>query len=358
MIDDWIGEKIGLGAYAALDRDTLDAYQIEALRRTIKRARKESVWYGAHLSDIDPDRDICKLTDLTKVPFMSAADLTHHGAQMLCVSASSVSRIVTLPTSGTTGIPKRVFFTSKDQELMIDYVRYGLRVMVSPRETFLILMPCERPGSVGDLVRAGLERRDVQVIAFGEPPMDGSRDREVLALIKETGAASLLAAPSTARRLAVRWMADTADRQARQPESVPLKTMLLSSEYVPPEMRVWIEALWGLKVFEHYGMTEMGLGGAMACKAREGYHPREADLFFEIVDPKTGASLPEGAWGEIVFTTLTREAMPLIRYRTGDISCWMPGSCPCGSVLRRLDRVRNRGLGKGSQERVPGDSIC
>jgi phenylacetate-coenzyme A ligase PaaK-like adenylate-forming protein len=108
-----------------------------------------------------------------------------------------------------------------------------------------------------------------------------------------------------------------------------------------------IERAWGCEVFEHYGMTEMGLGGAMACEAHDGYHPREADLLFEIVDPRTGAPLPDGEYGEIVFTTLTRTAMPLVRYRTGDMSRFIPGPCPCGSVLKRLARVADRKAAKG-----------
>ena len=80
----------------------------------------------------------------------------------------------------------------------------------------------------------------------------------------------------------------------------------------------------------------------MACRERAGYHPREADLFFEIVDPSTGEVLPDGVPGEIVFTTLTRRAMPLIRYRTGDFSRWIPEPCPCGSVLKRLGKVGDR----------------
>jgi phenylacetate-coenzyme A ligase PaaK-like adenylate-forming protein len=84
----------------------------------------------------------------------------------------------------------------------------------------------------------------------------------------------------------------------------------------------------------------------MACGERVGYHPREADILFEIIDPDTGEVMPEGEYGEIVFTTLTREAMPFIRYRTGDRSRWLPGPCPCGSVLKRLDKVGDRAAHK------------
>jgi phenylacetate-coenzyme A ligase PaaK-like adenylate-forming protein len=89
-------------------------------------------------------------------------------------------------------------------------------------------------------------------------------------------------------------------------------------------------------------MTEMGLGGGVECQARRGYHLREADMIFEIVNPATGQSVVEGEAGEVVFTTLTRHGMPLIRYRTGDISRWLTGECPCGTPLKTLERVKSR----------------
>jgi phenylacetate-coenzyme A ligase PaaK-like adenylate-forming protein len=270
---------------------------------------------------------------------MDDSDLIRSGGDMLCVPASGVSRIVTLPTSGTTGTPKRVYFTEADQELMIDYIHHGLALMADPGDLFLTLMPCERPGSVGDLVCRGVERRGVRALPYGLLPADGSKDEELLSLISDEGVTQILATASTAVRLA--------SKSAKCTESIGLKSILLSAEYVSSEARAYIENVWDCLVYEHYGMTEMGLGGAMACGTRTGYHPREADILFEIIDPKTGEVLPDGEWGEVVFTTLTREAMPFIRYRTGDISRFIPEPCPCGSILKRLDRVRDRALMKG-----------
>jgi phenylacetate-CoA ligase len=111
---------------------------------------------------------------------------------------------------------------------------------------------------------------------------------------------------------------------------------------VPSALVDELKRTWGCAVFGHYGTTEMGLGGGVECEAFSGYHLREADLLFEIVDPASGRALPKGQTGEIVFTTLTRGAMPLVRYRTGDLSRFVPEPCPCGTVLPRLAKVRGK----------------
>jgi len=125
-----------------------------------------------------------------------------------------------------------------------------------------------------------------------------------------------------------------------------IKSVLLSTDYVPDSISRAIEDAWGCKVFNHYGTTEMGLGGGVQCAAQSCYHMREADLYFEIIDPETGRPLPEGEMGEVVFTTLTRKAMPLIRYRIGDLSRFVPGGCSCGSTLRQMDIIRGRVAGR------------
>jgi len=121
-----------------------------------------------------------------------------------------------------------------------------------------------------------------------------------------------------------------------------MKSVLLSTDYVPEAIASTIESAWSCVVFNHYGMTEMGLGGGVFCEGNYGYHLREADMYFEIVDPVTGQPLPDGETGEVVFTTLTRQGMPLIRYRTGDRSRFLPGTCPCGSELKSLEKISGR----------------
>jgi phenylacetate-coenzyme A ligase PaaK-like adenylate-forming protein len=331
---------------------------------------------------------------MPELPFMTASDIVERGSEMLCVPASQVSRIVSLETSGSSeGERKSIYFTEEDQELMVDYVANGLGLMFAeddakrdcraplamtmdcqgsrvghhkeinschceersdaaihrPTQVMLILMPAERPGSIGDLVAKGVARIGVNAIPYGVAPSDGSFDDEIIELIIQRGVTSILATPQAALRLA-RKMKEAGEAGGK--EFVPaldagsIKSVLISGDYVSSEIRSEIERLWNCKVYEHYGMTEMGLGGAMACEIRDGYHIREADLYIEIIDPDTGKVVPDGEEGEIVFTTLTRQAMPLIRYRTGDISRIIPEPCPCGSILKRLARVGSRGQTK------------
>jgi len=132
----------------------------------------------------------------------------------------------------------------------------------------------------------------------------------------------------------------------QEKDRIFIKNVLLSTDHVPAALAKHLEEAWGCRVFNHYGMTEMGLGGGVECEALAGYHLREADLLFEIVDPESGEVLPEGEEGEVVFTTLTRRGMPLIRYRTGDIARFIPEPCPCGTVLKRLSPVKDRVKGR------------
>jgi len=339
IVDDWIARKIGLREGQALTRAALEAWQLHKLRETISHARAKSSFYRERLPAPRENAETpcvpASLKCLESLPLTTSVDLANAGTAMVCVPASEVGRIVTLPTSGTTGAPKRIWFTDADLELMADYIQHGLPVMTGPGDVFIVLMPCERPGSVGDLVAVGVERIGSRALRVGTIPTDGSRDEAILDLMRREGVTTGLATAHTAARLAKK-SENCAIIQKN------MRTILLSAQYVSSEEKAAIERIWDCVVYEHYGMTEMGLGGAMACEARAGYHPREADLLFEIIDPETGKVLPDGEYGEAVFTTLTRQAMPLIRYRTGDFSRWLPGNCACGSVLKRLDKIGDR----------------
>lgn len=303
------------------------SFQLERLRATVELARSRSTFYRRSLAGTP---EIESLTDLARLPFTSADDVRADPLAFVCVSQDEIQRVVTLDSSGTTGAPKRLYFTRADQELTIDFFAAGMSTFTGPGDRVLILLPGETPGSVGDLLATGLHRIGAVPIKHG-PVRDAALTREVA--IREA-ATVMVGVPTHLLRL-VR----TAPPGAPVP---PVHSVLLSTDHVPLAIVKAIETAWSCRVYNHYGMTEMGLGGGVDCVARRGYHLREADLLFEVVDPITGAVLPDGEQGEVVFTTLTRVGMPLIRYRTGDYGRWITKPCPCGTALRTLAHITTR----------------
>lgn len=316
-----------------LDLTRLRSYQLAKLNETLSWVQRRSAFYR-RLFGRGAVR-LSTLEGLQELPFTTADDLRAAPLDFVCVKPDEVERIVTLPTSGTTGPPKRLFFTAADQELTRDFFHHGMSTMVTAGDRVLILLPGSLPGSVGDLLKDGLERMGAQAIVHG-PVAD---PQDALDLIYKEQVTALVGIPVQVLRLA--RLARAEDRP--RPECI--RSVLLSTDRVPQAIVRALEETWGCLVYNHYGTTEMGLGGGVDCRARDGYHLREADLLFEVVDPSTGQPLPDGQVGEVVFTTLSREAMPLVRYRTGDLSRLIPGPCPCGTVLRRMAHVDRRVTG-------------
>jgi phenylacetate-CoA ligase len=329
-LESWIAQKIGC-SNQFLSQESLREFQLKKLKETIQRAKSDSSFYRKHLSQYDL-REIKSLEDLVELPFTTPEQLKADPLSFLCVSQGEINRVVTLPTSGTTGEPKRVFFTEADQELTIDFFQIGMSTMVEPGDRVLILLPGQRPGSVGDLLKKGLARMQVEGLIHG-PVVDV---KVTLKLMKNEDVNCVVGIPTQvlalARHYQVYW----------EGEPISLKSVLLSTDHVPDIVVKALEETWNCKVYNHYGMTEMGLGGGVDCSARQGYHLREADILFEIINLRTGLPAADGEYGEVVFTTLTRHGMPLIRYRTGDFSRIIPGSCLCGSILRRMEHVKKR----------------
>lgn len=324
-LEPWIAHKIGLTGQQ-LDIKALQAWQLKKLNETLHLASQKSIFYRRHLQGF-PNELGC-LSDLQQLPLTSAADLRANPLAFVCVSQDEIARVVTLQTSGTSGLPKRLFFTTDDQELTTDFFGVGMETLTKPGDQILILLPVEKPGSVGDLLRQGLQRVQRTPIPYGpvRDPLDA------LMQIDRLRIECLVGSPSQVLGLAQRW-----EVGMHRPRSV-----LLSTDYVPQAILNTLENSWGCQVFNHYGTTEMGLGGGVDCEVRRGYHLREADLYFEMIDPSSGKLLPPGEYGEVVFTTLTRQGMPLIRYRMGDRSRFIPGQCPCGTQLKTLEHVSGR----------------
>lgn len=330
-LEPWIANRIGMSAGSTLTRASLEHYQLARLAESVSHATSHSPFYRQHLAGYRPP---CSWDELIRLPFTAADDLRGNDLRFLCVSPADIERIVTLQSSGTTAPSKRLHFTAADLELTIDFFHHGMATLVQAGQRVLILMPGELPGSVGDLLQKGLTRLGVTGIIHGLV----TNPEETLRIIESREIDCLVGLPVQILGL------------ARHPSAALLapkriKSILVSADYASPALINVLKSAWGAPVIDHYGMTEMGLGGGVECRHCCGYHLREADLYVEIIDPLSGRPLPDGEAGEVVFTTLTRRGMPLIRYRTGDRARFLKEPCPCGTVLRRMERVSGRMAG-------------
>jgi phenylacetate-coenzyme A ligase PaaK-like adenylate-forming protein len=310
---------------------------LEALRAAVGRARRNSPYYRSLLAAF-PKGFPGSLEEYRKLPFTAPEHLSRDPISFLAVSQDEVARIVTARSSGTTGTPKRVFFTEGDLAETRSIFAEGMTALTPRGSRVLILLPGERPGSVGDLLVRGLA-----------PDMEGvlcscTDAEDTLNAMARLRPDCLVALPSQALRLA---------RHPLSPLGECLSAVLLCSDYASDSLASAVEKVWGCTAFRHYGLTETGYGGALSCGKGQGMHVMEDGFFFEIVSPDTGLPLPGGEEGEIVCTTLHAEGTPLLRYRTGDRGRFLPGACSCGSFLRRII-VRGR---SGNGLDLPGGFV-
>jgi len=307
------------------DPGSLDEYRLSALRAAVARARRNSPFFRSRLASY-PEGFPRSLGEYGALPFTTPDDLAADPYAFLAVPQDEVARIVTARSSGTTGPPKRVFFSEGDLAETRSIFAEGMTALVPRGSGVLILLPGERPGSVGDLLVRGLAP-DMEGVLCSCPDADGTLD--TIARLRPD---CLVALPSQALRLA---------RHPRSSRGRCLSAVLLCSDYASDSLTSAVEDAWGCTVFRQYGLTETGYGGALSCGEGRGMHVMEDGFFFEIVSPGTGELLPDGEEGEIVCTAFRAEGTSLLRYRTGDRGRFIPGDCSCGSFLRRID-VRGR----------------
>jgi len=310
-IETWTLRQTGLS-----DPGALRAWQLGRLAQTVAYAREHSRFYGEKVRDFDGR--------LESLPFTWPADLARDPLAFLCVPQSEIARVTTLTTSGSTGEKKRIFFTRHDLERTTAFFALGMGMLVQPGQDTLILMGADTEHSIARLLQAALGRLGVDG-RIGALAWDA---RETLEAARS--AHCLVGLPAELLYL------------CRLDGSLRPASVLLSADFVPECVIATLRERWGCRVFTHFGMTETGFGCAVQCPAGEGHHVRHPELLLEIVEPRTGEPLPPGSRGELVITLLASEAMPLVRYRTGDLASLLHGPCPCGGTLPRLGRVEGR----------------
>lgn len=277
--------------------------------------------------------DIRSLDDLARLPFTTKDDLRqNYPFGLFAVPLDRVIRIHA--SSGTTGKPTVVGYTKKDLRTWAGLIA-RIVTMAGVRRGD-IAQVCFSYGlfTGGFGLHYGLERAGVTVV----PAAAGNTERHIR-LMQDFGTTVIVGTPSYAL-----YMAEVARSLGVDPRrDLRVRRGLFGAEPWSEGMRAEIEAAWGIKAFDNYGLSEViGPGVAGECEEKRGLHINEDHFLVEVIDPETGRPLPPGERGELVFTTLTKEAFPVIRYRTRDISRLMFEPCPCGRTTIRMERVTGR----------------
>lgn len=314
-LENWICEVEGL---SALDRETLEDIQLLRLNELLAREKARGGFYKGL-----PER-LGSLAELRRLPFTTPEQLAENAPGLLLTSQAEVSRIISGATSGTTGPSKRIFYTERDIAHTVGFFAAGIGEFVSPGEAVAVAMPFSGPDGLGELICRAVESLGAKPVRMGV----GRSLGEQAEMLEAERPEAYIGMPVPLLGL-IRWMGSPGS----------LRRALVSGDACPEGVTRELERLLGTRLFPHYGSREMCLGGAVTCPAHEGMHLRENHVIAEIVSPE-GEALPDGEFGELVITTVDMQAMPLIRYKTGDYTRFLAEPCPCGGVTRRLDTVR------------------
>ncbi|MED9996697.1 MAG: phenylacetate--CoA ligase [Paludibacteraceae bacterium] len=316
-----------------LSRQDIEALQLTRLQETVKRAAN-APYYKKKFEEmgISP-KDIKSLADLSKLPFTTKQDMRdNYPFGFLACDKKELVRLHS--SSGTTGNPTVICHTKNDIATWANRVARCF-YMVGLRDTDVIQNSSGYGMFTGGLgIQAGIEALGAMSI-----PAAAGNSRRQIKCITDFGTTAIHAIPSYALRLA-----DVFDELGIDPaKDTKLTTFLIGAEPHTEETRRKIEQRFGVKAYNCFGMTEMsGPGVAFECTEQNGMHLWEDSYIIEIVDPQTLEPVAEGEIGEMVLTTLDREGMPLLRYRTRDLTRIIPEACPCGRTHRRIDRIKGR----------------
>lgn len=316
-----------------IERPALEKLQLERLQGTLQSAAM-TPFYAQRFAETGTDiTKIKHLEQLKELPFTTKNDLrVSYPDGMMAVPREKVVRLHA--SSGTTGKSTVIFYTKNDIEQWADQVARGLFAAgIRPTDVFQNMMGYGLfTGGLG--LHYGAEHLGCLVI----PSATGNSHKQV-ELMQDFRATLMHITPSYSLHLAE----IVQNEFGIDPHDLPVKKALLGAEPYSEGTRDKIEAIWGVEAYNNYGLSEMnGPGVAIECVHKAGMHLVEDYYIAEIIDPQTGENLPDGEVGELVLTHINREAMPIIRYRTRDLTRFIPGKCECGRTLRRLDRMTGR----------------
>ena len=316
-----------------LERPALEALQLQRLRDTVHRLARVPFYHAKFLeTGITPEK-IESVADVRRLPFTTAANLReNYPDKLLAVSRDEVTRLHT--SSGTTGKPKALFFSRGDVDNAANLIaRAFCMTGVTRRDVFQNMMSYGL-FTGGLVMHYGAEKVGCMVIPSGP----GTSERQLM-MMQDFGTTVIHVTPSYAF-----YFADFLEKKGIDARAaLTLRKAFVGAEPYTEETRRKIEAALGVDVYDSYGLTEMnGPGVAFECEGKSGMHVWEDNYILEVIDPATGEPVRNGETGELVLTSINREAMPLLRYRTRDLTSLIPEPCACGRTHRRIHRIKGR----------------
>lgn len=316
-----------------MSRDEMTALQTERLVKSVAYAYERVPLYKERFDEIGlkPD-DIKELSDIAKLPFTVKTDLRdNYPYGLLAVPMSDIVRVHA--SSGTSGKPTVVAYTKDDLDMWSDCMA-RLIVAAGGNKDDVVQISFGYGLFTGALgLHQGFEKIGAAVV----PASSGNTERQVM-LLKDLGVTALVATPSYGL-----YIAEVMDKLGISKDEMKLRIGLFGSEASSPEMHAELQERLGLIPTDNYGLSEIiGPGVSGECLSKCGMHINEDHFYPEIIDPNTLKPVADGEWGELVLTTLTKQGMPMIRYRTKDITRLMRERCECGRMLVRMDKIQGR----------------
>ena len=314
-------------------REQIRAWQDERLVKQVKHVWDNVPYYRKKMEDagVCPE-DIKGVDDIRKLPFVTKADLREgYPYGLLAEDLKNCVRIQS--TSGTTGKRVVAFYTQHDIDLWEDCCARAITAAGGTNEDV-----CQVSYGYGLFTGGpGLNGGSHKVGCLTIPTSSGNTERQIM-FIRDLNATILCCTPSYAA-----YLGETMKEMGLSPEEIPLKAGIFGAEAWSEEMRQDIQKTMGIKAYDIYGLTELsGPGVAFECSAQTGMHINEDHFIAEVIDPDTLEPVPDGTYGELVFTSITKEAFPLIRYRTRDIVKLSHEPCPCGRTHVKMSKPRGR----------------
>ena len=315
-------------------RERIEQIQLEGIQKTVLDVYEHIPFYKKSFDEagFDP-RSVKSLDDVARIPFVQKQDLRDaYPYGMLAVPLKDVREIHM--SSGTTGIATVGAYTEHDIKIWGEC--FSRAVDFAHGDESDVMQICYGYG----LFTGGLGAHYGSISAgCATIPISAGNTERQIRILREMGPTILACTPSYAMHIA-----DTAIEMGLDPaRDFSLRAGIHGAEPFSDNFRRDLERKLGYRVLDIYGLTEtMGPGVAIECWEQQGLHIAEDHFYPEIINPETGEVLPDGEWGELVITTLDREASPVVRYRTRDITRLIPGECPCGRTHRRIDRIHGR----------------